>query len=376
MNPTSWRSKALADSGLIRVMEFAIRGMPAIFLPSELAIDRDRAAAIYGGELQDMDRLQLSSRFFWSGALGAGIIGLCLWPQTIELWRQAGQRKVLRDEFGLNGPGVLHQLVLRFQNERRLTRLPEFQWFVFQTTLGLCEAWAFSDSDQVRFPVWPRIENAWSLLERVRKHKGQPFDETLFAPPEIIRSHWRRIPAPAYLHEEGMSVGRRLAEWVLSAEVSASGRPDLDAACSRLIGLSISPSLSHPALIGAALITITEYPSSFALWRRIFSEKGVRRPCGKRGFVNDAAQVIQDCVAVASRGRHPTLDTLLVLRRARFVVAHWVSNPDRLWSALPRVRVPEQKELDRLDQLRLNLAPTLDFARIERLRVLKAPGGN
>ena len=371
MQSRAFQSKALRDSGLIRVMEFAVRGIPSVFLPGDAAIDRELAIKVYADELGQMDQLGLSSRSFWSGALGAGMIGLCLWPQTIEFWRQAGGRQVIREPSGVNGPGVLYELVLQYQNDPRLTRLPEFQWFVFQTTLAICKAWAFGDSDQLRFTGWPAIDNVWSLLESVRKSKGQVHGQGLFLGPEDVRAHWQDVPAPIYRHGEGRASAIKLARSVSESADQTGLIQGLGRASSWLQEQRVCSSLSHPGLMAAAMLTVAEHPDAESLWATVFAGDGGRWPFARRRALMDSAQVIQDCVAVANRGRHPTLDALLLVRRVRHIVAQWTRNPQRRWSSLPRVQSPDDTAIAQCDRLGLRHAPDLVFSRLQRPNLLK-----
>ena len=143
-----YQSKALRDGGMVRLMDFAVRGIPRRFLPGEQYVDVDWARALYASELAQLDELNIHTRWFPSAIVGAALISLIVWPQTIELWRRLARREVSRDGTGADLPCLLYERIERHLNDERLTRRFDFHMHLFQTALAVAHAWAYHDREQ------------------------------------------------------------------------------------------------------------------------------------------------------------------------------------------------------------------------------------
>lgn len=373
----AYRSKALRDSGLVAVMHYAIRGMPRTYLPGEQRVDIDWARSLYAPELEQLDALNIQSRWFWSGMIAAALISLTIWPQTIELWRNLATFRVWRDADGVDAAGLLYELISINQNWSQLTRRPEFQWYVFQVAMAVAAAWAYGDGQRDRYTQTPPVPDILELIERIRKVKAASCSADGFRPPACLRPDWVLIAEPAIIHNNAMPSAIELAMAMVDQGGQAVSRSAIEQTAAWAQEQSPLPEYEHPAALAAALITISLSPGTQPIWRRVWHRQGIRLPNPAGRPYADASQIIQDAIHVANRSSSPQHDALYLYHRCVRCVRTWQENPDHLWSQLPTI---QRRTLDRCNPWmgsRINFVPELRFgASRPRPRLQSVAGGD
>ncbi|TVQ30423.1 MAG: hypothetical protein EA370_13715 [Wenzhouxiangella sp.] len=332
-----YQSKALRDGGMVRLMDIAIRGMPRAFLPGPPRVDVEWAKGLYDPEIRTLDSLNAHSAWFWSGISGAALLSLALWPQTAELWRRLAQRTVYRDEQGMDAACLLYELIERHRDDGRLTRLPDFQLYVFQSAMAVAESWVFGDPSYQRMQSVPPVPDVPALIERVRKYKGEDCRTDGFRPSAYLHTYWSIANPPLISHAVDMATVVTLASEVVALERKPSNLARLSQVATWIAESSPPPELCHPAALAAALVTISQDEHARTLWQRVFQGKGIRQPNPGKKPVVDAAMRIRDCITDANRSTRPNHDAALLYYRCRQCVTGWQTDPDRLWTALPRI---------------------------------------
>lgn len=355
------QSKALKDGNMIRLMDFAVRGLPRNFIKTEQRVDLEWAKAVFKPEILLIDELRIDPRWFWSGTIGAALISLVIWPQTLELWRRLAERRVYRDERGVDAPGLLFELVERHQNDERLTRRPEFQMYVFQSALAVAQAWVHHDRVEQRYHQVPPVPDVPELTARVRKRKGMRHAMTGFRPPSKLRPRWFKVDPPELVHAAGMSDVMSLVDEAIELETDPPAQSRIEDAAKWIRSQDIPGELFHPAAMAAAVVTLAADDRCRSIWSRVLAGTGRRCPEPPRKPAADTAMVIQDCIKIANRGREPLKDALYLYFRIKEIVRLEAKNPNRLWRRLPTVLRSEVESSDLWAGSNVTFASTVRF---------------
>ena len=330
-----YKSKAFRNGDMIRMMDYAVRGIPRYYCTHEQRIDVDVARAIYEPEIRLLDELEIHPRWYWSGTIGAALISLVVWPQTIELWRALARGEVYRDEAGVNAAGLLYELVERHQTDERLTRRHDFHYFVFQSAMAVAHAWVYHDREERRYRLLPPVPDVLDLIARVRKAKGLRHTIAGFRPPTSLRGDWFEPKVPELIHNTGMEDVVALAEEAARFVDNPPSQARLGNAVQWLDAQHKPAELRHPAAMAAAVVTIARDPGCRTLWERALMRKGVRRPNPGRKPYSDASMLIQNSIIVANRGKNAHREALTLFYRCVAAVALWRRDAEALWAKLP-----------------------------------------
>ena len=334
-NVDRFQSKAFRDGGMIRMLSYAVRGLPSNFLPGEQRIDREWAIEVYEPELEKLDALGIQSRWFWSGSVGAALVSLALWPDSLELWRRLAEHEIRRDERGADAPCHLLELIFRHQDVETITRSPTFQIHLFQQSLAVAQACAHHSDYGRMFKQLPPLPDIVELLDQVRRLKGLRHTMTGFRPARVLRRFWVEPERPQVIHSATLSDARALAD----AAVAISGRnlstTTLDGIQNRLAGHDTPNELSHPAALAAALVTTAEDAACWPLWTTALSGKGFRQPRGKGRPLKDTATRMQDAIIDANRQKEPARAAVHLFQRLCITIKCWHAQGERLLSNLP-----------------------------------------
>ena len=354
------RSKALKAGHCKRMLDFAIRGLPRHMLQGEQYINCNWAFGIYEREIRQLDAFNIHPKWFSSGVLGAALISLALYPQTLELWRRLARHEVFRDERGSDAPGFLRELIERHQNDRRLTRNHHYQLFLFQASLALANAWVHHADPDQRYRHLPPIPDAAAMIAEVRQLRGERHSKTGFRPPEVTRSRWIELSPPEVVHEPDFRKVLALAKRASSLE----GTPPDDSALKDALDWVIHPhppiELAHPAALAAAVASIARNPECRGLWDRVLGFVGCRKPNQGRKPLSDLSACMLDCIALANRSDNPDRAATALYYRAQVLVSLWLEQPDQFRMALPRA--PKKRPLDALwADLEVNFRPRVIF---------------
>ena len=371
MAEVQYQSKAFQSGGMVRLMDFAVRGLPRSFMPDQRPVDVDWAKTVFGPELLLLDSLDLHMRWFWSGTIGAALISLALWPQTIELWRRLAELTVYRDETGPDGPCLLFELIERHQLDPRLTRRPDFQLYVFQSAMAVAEAWAFGDPTSLRLASLPPVPDVPGLIERVRKHKGAAQRGDGFLARGVLSAHWYLQSAPKFTHDDAVDKAVALAMEAAALEENLLSPARLRHGVGWLRDQQLEPALCHPAALAAALVTIALDESTRDLWQAALAGQGRRHPHPGHKPLVDAAMRINDCITAANRSAWPQEDAPRLYHRCLQCVKGWQADPDRLWMGLPRITEATLTAYPLWKHSGVAFAPRLRFGRERPIPPLK-----
>ena len=360
--PTQLRSKAFRDGGMIRMLDFAVRGLPSHYMLGEQRLDRDLAIKVYWPELQLLDALGIQSRWFWSGSVGAALVSLALWPDSLDLWRQLALHRIRRDERGADAPCFLMELIYRHQDDERLTRSPAFQLHVFQQSLAVAQACADQGDYTLQFQHLPPMPDIVELLDEVRQVKGQRHTMMGFRPTRILRKWWVEPETPQVIHSASLKEARALADSAASIRGRKLSAKALDGAENWIAAHNPPNELSHPAALAAALVTVAEDAACWPLWAASLSNHGLRQPSDQGRPLKDTATRMQDAIVVANRQKEPVHSAVLLFNRLCTTIKRWHTTGERLLTNLPRGAVNRDPELVKAwSRLSVPLTPELRF---------------
>ena len=355
-----FHSKAFRAGNFKRMLDFAVRGLPRHVLRGEQYVDCDWAIGIYEHEIHQLDMFEIDPKWFSSGVLGAALISLALYPETLELWRRLARNEVFRDERGSDAPGFLRELIERHQNDRRLTRNQFYQLFLFQATLAMAKAWVHHEDPDHHYLQLPPIPDAAELIAEVRRLKDARHSKTGFRPPEVTRDHWVVLDSPQLIHEPDLRKVLILAKRALSLEESPPGAEALKDALEWVIKPHPPVELAHPAALAAAAASIARSPDCQGLWDRVFAFVGRRKPNEGRKPYADLPACMLDCITLANRSINPDRAATALYYRAQVLVDLWLEQSDQFRMALPRA--PKERPLDELwADLEVNFTPRIIF---------------
>lgn len=331
------KSKAFRDGGLIRMMDFAIRGVHRHRLQGEQFVDRDWALGIYEEQLYLLDTLNIHSQWFTSGVIGAALITLKLYPQTIEFWRRLAKYELWRDERGSDAPGLLREIIQKHQNDKRLTRSQDYQMFLFQTSIALATAWNHHDDENHRYTKIPPVPDVIEMLAEIQNQEGERCSLTGFRKPATIRASWVLLEPPEIKHRKSSSEVGQLARLAAELEEDKPCENQLKRAVGWLEGVAVPEELAHPAAMAAAVVTVAQNKNAKELWLRVFNYLGCRKPAKGRKPIADASMSILDSIYEANRSNTPQKSAGVLYSRSRFLVKQWLERPNHHRKALPRV---------------------------------------
>lgn len=355
-----FHSKAFRAGNFKRMLDFAVRGLPRHVLRGEQYVDCEWAFRIYEREIRQLDEFNIHPKWFSSGVLGAALISLALYPETLELWRRLARNEVFRDERGSDAPGFLRELIERHQNDRRLTRNQFYQLFLFQATLAMAKAWVHHEDPDHHSLQLPPTPDAAEMIAAVRRLKGARYSMTGFRPPEITRDRWVVLDKPQVIHEPDLRKVLILAKRASSLEGSPLADEALNDALEWLIKPHPPVELAHPAALAAAVVSIARAPDSQGLWDRVFAFIGRRKPNEGRKPYADLSACMLDCITLANRSNNPHRAATALYYCGQVLVDLWLEQPDQFRMALPRA--PKERPLDELwADLDVNFTPRIIF---------------
>jgi hypothetical protein len=355
-----FHSKAFRAGNFKRMLDFAVRGLPRHVLRGEQYVDCEWALRIYEPEIRQLDEFNIHPKWFSSGVLGAALISLALYPETLDLWRRLARNEVFRDERGSDAPGFLRELIERHQNDRRLTRNQFYQLFLFQATLAMAKAWVHHEDPDHHSLQLPPTPDAAEMIAAVRRLKGARHSMTGFRPPEITRDRWVVLDKPQVIHEPDLRKVLILAKRASSLEGSPLADEALNDALEWLIKPHPPVELAHPAALAAAVVSIAWAPDSQGLWDRVFAFIGRRKPNEGRKPYADLSACMLDCITLANRSNNPHRAATALYYCGQVLVDLWLEQPDQFRMALPRA--PKERPLDELwADLDVNFTPRIIF---------------
>ncbi|NBB81024.1 MAG: DUF3883 domain-containing protein [Verrucomicrobia bacterium] len=368
-NTLNLKSKAFRDGEQIRMLDFAIRGLPRHALQGEQYVDRDWALGIYQDEIRRLDALDIHSRWFTSGILGAALISVKLSPQTFELWRRLANHEVRRDERGSDAPCLLREIIERHQNDRRLTRSQDYQLFLFQAGLAMARAWTYHADSDHRYVSLPPIPDAAELIAEVRLLEGERHAKMRFRPPKITRERWVALSRPEIIHAPDYEQVLGLAERASRLEAQPLSTESLEKALNWVSDFPPPSKMAHPAALAAAVVSIAQAGECRHLWERVFGQLGRRCPVPGRKPVSDLSATVMDAIMLANRSSDPESAAAALYHRARFLSEQSLERPDAFRMSLPRV--PRDRPVDaHWQDLNINFAPRVEFASERRAPTL------
>ena len=355
------QSKLLKHGQFGKHLDFAVRGLPRNYLPSQQHVDYQKALDVYEEAIVTLDGLHPEAEYFTSGVNGAAIITTTLHPEAIEFWRALSYRNVHHDQDGFCAPGLLCQLIETNQRNVRLTRRNDYQLYLFQSALAVTMAWIADKSADTRYLALPPVPDAPRLIEQVRiqLHARNSLDG--FRPVEVLQEAWHEVAAPRLAHCIDPEVIKALA--IEGARI-LDDPPDAGAvsdAADWVIAENPDPELAHPAALAAAAVSIARDPDCRRVWSQVFNRAGCWRPTRVRRVEADASGMIHRCIMDANRANDTGSSARKLFKRILAAIDLWTAD-NHVW----RQTLPRPKETAPLEpfwkDISVEFAPLIAFS--------------
>lgn len=359
-NPEKLTSKALRSGGMLRLLDFAVRGIPTHHMPGEQRIDRSWAIEVYWPELQQLDGLGIHPKWFSSGVAGAALVSLALWPGSLELWRRVRNHHIRHDQNGADAACLIVEMVQRHQEIENLTRLPKFQFYLFQQSLAVAEVCARQKDYARQMRQLPPVPDIVELLDRVRELKSQRHMMAGFRPTGILRKWWVTPRAPEIAHTASMEHARALAQAAAMVKGWSLKPAALDYYRNKLAKHSSPSEFRHPAALAAAMVTMAQNDSCWPLWKRALSGQSYRLPAESYGSLKDTATRMQDSIISVNRSKSTVHSAARLFNRLLNAVKLWHAHGDQIRQYLPKApkRDPELESV----WIRLDVVMTPEYS--------------
>lgn len=360
-DPEKLTSRALRTGAVLRLLDFAVRGIPTHYMPGEQRIDRSWAIEVYWPELQQLDGLGITPGWFSSGIAGAALVSLALWPDSLELWQRFANQHIRHDELGPDAACLIAEMVFRHQEAENLTRLPEFQFFLFQQSLAVAQACTHQNDYSRQMKRIPPVPDIIKMLDRIRRMKGQRHMMAGFRPTRTLREWWVTPKQPEIIHTATVEQARKLAEAAAKTRSWFLQPADLDSSATKLQEHASPTEFRHPAALAAAMITLAENPSCWPLWERALSGQSVRQPVAGAGSLKDTATRMQDSIILANRSKTPVHASVRLFNRLLNAVQWWHTHGDLMLQNLPRAKKRDPELENAWKPLKMPMTPEYRF---------------
>lgn len=305
MNDTSinhqcYKSKLFRTGNILLALVLAVRGLPRTWQPEEQPVTRQSGWKIYADEIELLDSIDPHLRIFQSGVLAAALMTVAIDPAVLEFWRQVNEERWTRHRDGCIDPaGWLLQQILRHSGNREVALRPEYQHYLFQSSLAAAMAWC-EQSEPAPFAAdGPSRVAIDALLEQVRTTKGLRRAPDGFRTVQSLRGRIPRLGPSVIEHSGDIKLAARMAAGVAHLNEFSHCPEELSAARQRLAEMDIPGERAAPGVLAACLVSLARDPSCAGIWNDVWAGRWSHDP----DLGSDVAGLITRSIDVHNRRR-------------------------------------------------------------------------
>ena len=354
-------SKVFRAGDFTTHLDLAVRALPKTHLSTEQRVNYQWALDVYEKAICELDALDVDRAHFSSGISAAAIIMITLHPETMRIWKDLAKRVVHFDHGGFNAAGMLYYLVERHKNDVRLTRRSDYQLYLFQSALAVSSAWLRSDRKNQRFRDVPEVPLAPDLLEQVKAQVGEYNKPDGFRSFRLLKDRWHVLKAPKVSHTIDADLIRALAISGAADLEPAAEESRVFGALERVLDIDPDPELAHPALLGAAAVTLACCPESESVWNEVFDRTGSWRPTVHGRVEANSAGMILRSLMFANRESDSKDGAMRLFERILGVIRLWRKHGDVWRRSAPRTP-KESRLLSSWQSIQADLGPEIAFS--------------